>query len=212
MTLPEKNHLRQFLIFVFALLIPCFVLWGFISTALAAPVIGWTNIIMAAWFPDVVNVVYQQGSEAVLLTHFDDVDGQLVAASDPGAGLGFMVNTRILSYSLPFFTALHFATEKKHYLTNYIWGLLVLYPFFLLGLLSVCLKDLMIILGPVFFDQPAVVVPNPNVIGILYQLNVLIIPTLVPVLLWVWQNRHTPLLQKLLYPGGEPASEESETE
>lgn len=211
MALPEKNHLRQFLIFVFALLIPCFVLWGFISTVLATPVIGWTNIVMAAWFPDVVNMVYQQGSEAVLLTHFDDVNGQLVAASDPRAGLGFMVNTRILSYSIPFFTALHFATEKKYYLANYIWGLLVLYPFFLLGLLSVCLKDLMS-LGPIFFDQPEVLVPNANVIGILYQLNVLIIPTLVPVLLWIWQNRHGPLLQKLLYPGGEPSSGKSKTE
>ena len=40
MRLPEPNHLRQFLLFVFALLIPCFALWSFFSAALVTPVIG----------------------------------------------------------------------------------------------------------------------------------------------------------------------------
>lgn len=211
MPAPEKNQLRQFLLFVFVLLIPCFALWSFISSALVTPVIGWVHTCLTAWFPDIVNVVYQQGADAVLMTRFDSVDGVLVASKEADAGLGFKVNTRIVSYSIPFYTALHFSTERKDYLLSYFWGLLVLYPFILLGLLSLCLKDLMVTLGPVFLQQPGVWVPGADVIGIAYQLSILIVPTLLPVLVWGWQSRHTPLLQALLYPGGQVYDKQSDT-
>ena len=69
------------------------------------------------------------------------------------AGLGFKVNTRIISYSIPFYAALHFATEKTDYLANFFWGLLVLYLFILLGLISIGLKDLMVTFGATFLEQ-----------------------------------------------------------
>lgn len=198
MPLPEKNHLRQFLLFVFVLLIPCFALWSFASASLATPVIGLAHVILTAWFPDIVSVVYQQGSDAMLMTRLDEVGGQIVPSTEEGAGLGFAINTSIVSYSLPFYAALHFATERERYLGPFFWGVLALYPFILIGLLALCLKDLMVTLGGVFLEQPGVILPPPAVIGILYQLSVLIIPTLLPVLVWGWQSRHTPLLQKLL--------------
>ncbi len=40
--------------------------------------------------------------------------------------------------------------------------------------------------------------PNGNVIALLYQLNVLIIPTVAPALLWAWQNRDGPLIRGIL--------------
>lgn len=198
MPLPEKNHLRQFLLLVFLLLIPCFALWDFLSAILVTPVIGLAHLILSNWFPDTVNVLYQQGADAVLMTRFDQVDGRLVAALDPESGLGFKENTRIITYSIPFFAALHFATEKKDYLADFFWGLLLLYPFILLGLVSLCLKDLMVTLGAAFLEQPSTLVPGPDVIGMTYQFSVLIVPTLIPVLIWAWQSRETPLLQGLL--------------
>lgn len=198
MPLPERNYLRQFLLFVFALLIPCFALWGFLSASLVTPLIGLAHLALSNWFPDVVNVVYQQGADAILLTHLDEIDGQLVSSASAEAGLGFKTNTRIVSYSIPFYTALHFATERKHYLSSFLWGLAILYPFILLGLISTCMKDLMVTLGAAFLDQPGVFVPAPGFIGIMYQLSVLIVPTLVPVVIWAWQSRETPLLRGLL--------------
>lgn len=195
MPLPDRNHLRQFLLFVFVLLIPCFALWTFLSASLATPVIGLANLILSNWFPEVVNVIYQQGADATLLTRFDQVDGKLVQVGVDDAGLGFNTNTRIVSYSIPFFAALHFATEKKDYLANFFWGLLILYPFILLGLICICLKDLMVILGLTFLDQPGVWVPAPDVIAIMYQLSVLIFPTLLPAVIWAWQSRDTVLLR-----------------
>ena len=69
----------------------------------------------------------------------------------------------------------------------------MLYPVFTFGMLCLCLKELMVNLGAAFFDQPDVFVPGANLIGLLYQFNVLIIPTLASALLWAWQSRETPL-------------------
>ena len=195
---PEQNHLRQFLLLAFVLLLPCFALWSFLSAIIATPVIGLAHILLTGWFPDIVNVIYPQGADAVLMSRFDDVNGQLVAIDSAESGLGFSINTRIVSYSLPFYAALHFATDRTGYLASFLGGLLILYPFILLGLICICLKDLMVSFGQLFLEQPDVLVPGPDVIGIAYQLSVLIIPTLLPVLVWAWQSRDTPLLRGLL--------------
>jgi hypothetical protein len=194
----DQHHVRQFLIYVFTLLIPCFALWTVVSGLLSIPATGMINMILTAWFPDVVNALYVDGANALLLTEFGENNGQLIPLSEAEYRLGFHVNTRILSYSLPFYTALHFATQKKEYLASYIHGVFILYPFIIFGLLCLCLKELMVNLGANFFGQSGVFVPNANLIGILYQLSVLIVPTLAPAILWIWQSRNSPLLQSAL--------------
>jgi len=193
----KSNDLRQFLLFVFVLLIPCFAIWTFLSAALVTPVIGLVHLTLSSWFPEIVNVVYQQGADLLLMTRLDQVDGQLVQADVASEGLGVKINTRIVTYSIAFYAALHFATEKKRYLVNFFWGLLILYLFVYLGLISVCLKELMLGFGKTFLEQPEVFVPGPDLIGIAYQLSALIIPTLAPVLVWAWQSRDTALLRGL---------------
>jgi len=187
--------MRQFLLYVFVLLIPFFALWTVASGPLAIPAIGFVNTVLTHWFPDLVNTLYVDGNNALLMTEFGEKDGKLVALDGAEYRFGLQVNTRILSYSLPFYTALHFATQKEEYLSSYVWGLLVLYPLFMIGLLCLCVKELMVSLGAHFFDQPGVWVPDANLIAILYQFSVLIIPTLAPVILWVWQSKESPLIR-----------------
>lgn len=188
--------MRHFLLFVFALLIPCFALWTALSAAVATPAIGFVHTVLTHWFPDVVHGLHLQGAEGLLLTEFGESGGRLVPLQEAEYRLGFLVNTRIVSYSIPFYTALHFATQKEDYLGSYLWGLLVLYPIFAFGLLCLCLKELMVNVGAAFFDQPGAFVPDANLVGLLYQLNVLIIPTLAPAALWAWQSRDTPLFRQ----------------
>jgi len=192
---PEQHHMRQFLLFVFALLIPCFALWTVASRPLAVPVIGFANMVLTNWFPDVVNTLYVYGNEALLMTEFGEKDGRIIPLAEAEYRLGFQVNTRIISYCLPFYTALHFATPKKEYLNSYVWGLLVLYPLMGIGLLSLCLKELMVNLGEHFFNQGDVFVPDANLIGLSYQLSVLIVPTVGPAAIWFWQSKDSPLLR-----------------
>jgi len=191
----EQNHMRQFLIFVFVLLIPTFALWTVASGPLAVPAIGLVNLILTHWFPDVVNTLYVDGSQGLLMTEFGEKNGTLIPLAEAEYRLGFRVNPGLLTYSLPFYTALHFATQKKEYLQSYLWGFMILYLIFVFGLLFLCLKELMVNVGETFFNQPGVFVPDANVIGILYQFNVLIIPTLAPAIVWLWQSKDSPLLQ-----------------
>ena len=162
----EQHHMRQFLLFVFTLLIPFFALWTIASAPIALPAIGIAGMLLTNWFPDVVNALYAGGSEAILMTEFGENAGQLIPLSEAEYRLGFEVNTQILSYSLPFYTALHFATEKKTYLAGYLWGVLILYGLFVFGLVCLCLKELMVNVGAPFFNQPGALVPYAEVIAI----------------------------------------------
>jgi len=194
----EKHHLRQFLLFVFALLIPCFGLWTIASGPLGLPAIGLVNIMLSNWFPDVVSALYSQGPEGLLLTEFGELNGRPVSSALSEYQLGFTLDTRILSYSIPFYTALHFATRKKDYLAGYLQGLLLLYVLLVFGLLCLCMKELMVVLGPLFLEQKGVFVPPASVIALLYQLNVLLVPTLAPAAIWAWQSRESPLVISLM--------------
>jgi hypothetical protein len=194
---PERNDLRQFLFTVFVLLLASFLLWTLLARAIAVPAIAWVNLLLTHWFPDVVHALQVQGNQVVLVTEFGEEAGRAVPLAEAEYRLGFRINPQILSFSLPFFTALSFATRRENRLESWIWGVLVLYPLMALGLLSVCLKHLMAGLGNDFLEQPDVFVPSPNLIGILYQINVLLVPTVAPALLWLWQNRDTQLLRGL---------------
>ena len=198
MLLPENPHLRQFLLFVFALIVPCFALWTVAADALAMPVVGLADMILQAWFPTVVEGLRFQDSDVVLLTRFGEVDGRPVAAELAEYQLAYRINPAILSYSLPFYATLHFATHKDSYLGSFVTGVLLLYPLILFGLLCLCMKDLMINLGSLFMEQPGVWLPPGSVIALLYQLSVLIVPTLAPIGVWAWQSRETELFSSLL--------------
>ncbi len=63
------------------------------------------------------------------------------------------------------------------------------------------MKDLMVQLGPLFMEQPGVWVPHGNVIALVYQLSVLIVPTVAPIAVWAWQSRDSALFRSVL--GGE---------
>jgi uncharacterized Tic20 family protein len=46
-------------------------------------------------------------------------------------------------------------------------------------------------------NHPAAALPHPDLIALLYQLNVLIVPTLGPIVVWVWQHHEAPLFAGL---------------
>lgn len=198
MPLPRDTNLRQFLLFAFALIVPCFAIWTVLAGPIAMPVVGLANLILQAWFPTVVDGLLIQGSETLLMTQFGELNGKPIPLEQAEYQLGFKLNPAILSYSLPFYATLHFATQKEGYLGSFVTGVLILYPLILLGMVCLALKELMVSLGPLFMEQTDAFVPNGNVIALLYQLNVLIVPTVAPIVLWAWQNRDTRLIRGIL--------------
>lgn len=185
---------------MFVLLVPCFILWSVASNSLQLPAIGLVHLALTQWFPDVVHGLFADGANALLMTEFGEQGGQPIALAEASHRLGFRLNPRILTYSLPFYTALYFATPRENYLADYLWGLLILYALATFGLLWLCMKELMVNLGALFLEQPGVAVPGANLIGLLYQFNVLVMPTLAPAVLWLWQSKDSPLLGEMLAP------------
>lgn len=204
--MPRDSNFRQFLLFAFALIVPCFALWTLAAGPIAMPAVGLADIVLRAWFPEIVDGLVFQGGDAALLTRFGELNGRPVPPEQSEYQLGFLINPGVLTYSLPFYATLHFATRRESYLTDFIAGALMLFPLVLLGLISLCLKELMVNLGGLFMEQDALV-PNGTFIALFYQLNVLIVPTVAPILLWAWQSRDTALLRGLLNLPVKPESE-----
>jgi hypothetical protein len=192
----QPSHLR-FAGTVLLLLVPSFVLWMALGPWIAGPVVALCNLVLPAWMPELVAAVQLSESGALVLTHYGELDGKLVAAHRAGYQLGFPVDVRQLSYSIPFYAALHFSTRQESSFEKFSWGLLALYLLVFIGVICVSLKNLMVGLGGLFSNQAALLVPDGNVVAILFQLNTLIIPPLAPVLLWVWQSRDSAMLRHL---------------
>lgn len=195
---PRDQNLRQFLIFAFVLILPCFALWTLAAVPIVMPAVGLADMILRAWFPDHVESLVFHGKDVVLFTQFGELYGRPVPPDQSEYQLAFNINPSILSYSLPFYAALHFATPGKNGLGSFFNGVMILYPLILVGLLALCMKELMVNLGLRFMEQEGVWVPNGTLLAIFYQLNVLIVPTVAPICVWAWQSRDTPLLRSLV--------------
>ncbi len=196
----DPPKLYKFVGLVFLWLVPCFVVWVSLSSMLAAPAVWISKLILTTALPDIVHDFTLAGPQALLSTHFGELDGKIVSAQVAGYRLAYPLNTRILTYSLPFYAALHFATvttdgffERNTF--RFSMGLLLLYPLLIVGLISVCLKNLMLGLGLNFIDLSSI---GGSTIAMIYQLSTLMVPALAPILVWAWQSRESPMLQKLL--------------
>ncbi len=191
----EDPKLYRFVGLVFIWMVPSFALWVPLSSMLAAPAVWVTELILTYSIPEFVHELTLNGTQSLLTTHYGELDGEIVAARLAGYRLAYPFNTQILTYSLPFYAALSYATPGGDSFGRFARGTLLLYALLIVSLVSVSLKSLMLGLGPVFIDgfsTPA------TIIGIMYQFSTLMIPPLAPMLVWAWQSRHSPLLQKLL--------------
>jgi len=198
---PEPR-LYYFVGLIFLWLIPCFIVWISLSSLFAAPAVWLADLILTSALPEFVHEFTLSGSQAMLATNFGELDGKIVSAEIAGYRLAYPLNTRILSYSIPFYAALHFATQSsvgpaEKSGSRLAMGLLLLYPLMVVGLVAVCVKNLMLglWLGPAFVDSSSTAA---SIIGLMYQLSTLMVPPLAPVLVWVWQSRENPALRQLL--------------
>lgn len=191
----QEPKLYKFVGELFVWLIIWFIVWMFANTILIIPAVWIVEVVMQYSLPDYVFEFNKIGSKALLVTHFGELDGKIVSARLAGDHLAFFLNTQILSYSFPFYAALSFTTPEGVGKSGFVRGFLLLYLLLILGMISVNLKNLMMGLGPAFIDSLS---PAASIIGIMFQFNTLMIPTLAPLLLWGWQSRNSSYLRQLL--------------
>ena len=192
-----NTALLRFVAKLFGLLAIMFALWHVTASVLAAPVALAATALLQWWLPGLVEQAYLEGTTFLVITTIGEADGQMMSAAVAGNQLQLSNETRLLSYSVPFYAALHFATPMEGRIERFTRGLLVLWVLMLLGLIAMVLKDMMLTFGDVMFSRGALL-PPPAAIALVYQFSVLLVPTVAPLLLWGNAARDNPLLATLL--------------
>ena len=90
---PEGHPTRQFLLLCIPLLAICFALWTVLGQSVATPVLGFVNLFLTWWMPELVEGFYTRPEGALLVSTFGELNGKLMSAEQAGANLAFAINT-----------------------------------------------------------------------------------------------------------------------
>ena len=186
---------RRFFGFVVVLLPAMFIVWHALGSVVAAPAVALAGEILQWWLPELVSEVSLDGTHMVIAAAVGELNGALLPAAEAGNQLAFRLDTRTLTYSIPFYAALHFATPMQSSLERFARGLLILWLLAIIGLLFTSLKDLMLGLGSTFFASS---VPPADAVALGYQFSVLMVPPVAPVLIWAFEARDVGLFPQLI--------------
>lgn len=187
--------LRRQFVLTLALMPVTFGIWYAADTLFAGPAVWLCDVLLSFFYPDIVQGAGLQGANMLLTTQFGETNGQILSAQEAGNQIALEINTRLVSYSIAFYAALLAASNLQESIMKFCIGLFWLSCIMGLGLASIAGKDLLLMVGPPFLTAPGV--PPADLIAVTYQFNVLLMPTLAPICLWLWQLRGSPLWQTL---------------
>lgn len=180
----------RFIITLLLLLVVTFVLWWAIAPELMAPMFWLADPLLDMLLPEAYHQLQQQGTEGLIFSIWGEEGGQLLPAAQVGHHLAFAFNTGIVSCSLPFFIALTLATPGRIWVGQLLVGCLTLYLAAFIGFMVLAIKSLMVGIGMLAFSGAGMGwLLNPNSIGLLYQMSTLLVPFLLPVVIWAIQQR-----------------------
>ncbi len=80
---------------------------------LAVPAVRLAEVLLTYFLPEYVFEFDLNGTQAMMLTHFGEVGGQIMSAKRAGNHLAFPINTQILTYSFPLYIALTYVTTGR---------------------------------------------------------------------------------------------------
>src|SRR5574337_1094872 len=155
-----------------------FAVWYFAAPVLLAPSIWLVRAFCAAAFPELVRHVEQSAATVTFVTS--------VGAGAVARGVVTVdVNGLLYSFGLPLFAALTLATQGMRARWPLLIGYAALLPFVAWGLVADFLKNVAITAGPGIASQAGFSAWQREAIALAYQLGSLILPAVVPVVLWV---------------------------
>lgn len=168
-----------------------FFLWFYLSSILVAPVMLLSDALFQWVAPELVRGMVQQGYQ--IIAHIPVIAGPVGDGAD-----GVLTNPLIYGYGVPLIFGLVMATPPLSWKQRVVqilvgYGILVLVQSW--GVFWEIMKNLSFSLGP----GAAVAVEDlgfsKTVIALCYQLGYLILPAVVPIVLWILFNR--PFLEKV---------------
>jgi len=179
------SPLRQFLLAALLWLPACFFLWAVLASAVVWPAVRVGGWLLTTQVSQAVESIMQVGAFAEistrLITQVDGRAAQLVLTSNP----------LIYAWCLPLFAGLVMATPitAGKRLKQFAIGLPILWLVASWGLFFDVLKLIMFNAGPMGMAVLQQAGWNADAVALGYQFGYLILPTVVPVTLWIVLNR-----------------------
>lgn len=192
-----RHPLARFVVLVLAWLPVCFAIWYFTAPLLTVPVQWLTLAIAKLGFGDIILDVEKSGSLFSFVTNLRPAS----ATSFTGGKSAVIVDSRSLlyTYGLPLFAALALAgtglKDSTRLLKVLLIGYVALLPFQAWGVFADALKQLAITMGPAISSQTGFSSFQREVIAFAYQFGTLILPTVIPAIVWVLTHR--PFLERM---------------
>jgi hypothetical protein len=179
----QPDRLGVFLVKAVAAFLAALAVWYVLGRWLAIPVALLARAAVAAFFPAWAGEVEQAGTTLALVTHLE-VSG--IAGGAPGASavLSFETDYLKYGYGLPLFLALLVAARTPRIALRAATGWALLLPAQVWGVCFDWLKQAVI-----DSDAGAFAPLAREAVALGYQFGYLVLPTLVPVLVWAAMNR-----------------------
>lgn len=178
------------------LLLPItFALWFAAGGMLAAPAAWVAEQVLLTWLTPAIQSVGLQGTNLVVETNWGILNDQVTTIARAGNQILLEVDTRLTTYGIALYAALLGASNDSDGFSKFTVGLLVLWAFAAFGFIAMVLQDLASTAGTAFTANA--LAPPASLIALCYQFSVLLLPTLVPIIVWAIQLRGSPLWESL---------------
>lgn len=188
-----SGSFARFVGLVFAWLACTLFAWWLASPLLAWPVALLAEIFSRAALPDLVQTVEQHGDAITFVTSLHAANATVAGAI--GGVLSDDVDVRHFTFGLPLLAALILAARAPHRARNLLLGYAILLPFQAWGVIAEFLQDIAVGFGPGVASQTGFSPLQREAVAFAYQFGTLILPTVVPAVVWVLMHRR--LLESL---------------
>ncbi|HEY3531990.1 MAG TPA: exosortase H-associated membrane protein [Casimicrobiaceae bacterium] len=175
----DAVRLPAFILATLAWLVPAFAVWYFAAPIVVAPAVWLARLVALLGLHDVVQAIEQTGSSATFVTSLR------AATADARGVVTVDVNTLLYAFGMPLFAALTLAAREPSWKRHLAVGYVVMLPFVAWGILAEFLKNIAITAGPAIASQAGFAPWQREAIAFAYQFGSLILPAVVPAVLWV---------------------------
>ncbi|MCL2871759.1 MAG: hypothetical protein FWF41_02065 [Betaproteobacteria bacterium] len=185
-----RSPLLRFVLITFAWLPLMFVIWYFAAPILIFPAKLLAQAFTQLAFDDLVKHITMESRNLIFWTSLRP--GEAMADN---SAVTVEVNALLYSFGLPMLAALVLAAREKGGWKKLLIGYLVIVPFIAWGVTADFLKNVNFSAGPFIASQVGFSSLQREVVAFAYQFGSLILPTVIPAVVWVMSHRR--FLEKL---------------
>ncbi|MCL2296778.1 MAG: hypothetical protein FWC38_02235 [Proteobacteria bacterium] len=181
----NRSPLLRFVLITFAWLPLMFAIWYFAAPILIFPAKLLAEVFTQIAFGDLVKQVLMESRDLVFVTSLRPGE-----AMPNNAVVSVEVNALLYSFGLPMLAALVLAAREKGGWKKLLIGYLVIVPFITWGVTADFLKNVNFTAGPFVAAQVGFSALQRELVAFAYQFGTLILPTVVPAIVWVLTHRN----------------------